>query len=155
MPIETWLPLAVYYEDVTAAAAHKQALLDAVIQYREDSPKRELNPDAANECAPGLNTGDRGILNSNPLNCASVSYEPKEARRILFPSKTPHSVQAGNLDGLRVLLSYDVAFTAREDEVRPFHEFLLPSPTTWRRFAPMASSVEEESATLAGGDSDE
>jgi uncharacterized protein (TIGR02466 family) len=35
MPIDTWFPLAVYYEDLPEAAHHKQALMDAVLHLEE------------------------------------------------------------------------------------------------------------------------
>ena len=134
-----------------ARHTHASADLSAVywVNSPPDSGKLTLwDPSPRNECAPGLNGRDGEIVKPNPLNYDSVSYEPKEGRLVLFPAKTPHSVEAGDIDGLRVSLTCDVTLTTREDEDRPFYEFLLPSPTTWRKFAPMSSYVEEESATL-------
>ena len=47
MAIETWFPLAIYYDDLPNAAKHQQALLDAVIQLEGDGAERRNYPEMA------------------------------------------------------------------------------------------------------------
>jgi uncharacterized protein (TIGR02466 family) len=47
MPIETWFPLAIYYEDLAEAPQHQQALLAAVLQLERDGAERRAYPEMA------------------------------------------------------------------------------------------------------------
>ena len=47
MPIDTWFPLAVYYEDLPNAAQHKEAMLAAVFQLEQAVVKRRNFPEMA------------------------------------------------------------------------------------------------------------
>ena len=42
MPLETWFPLAIYYEDLPEASHHKTALLEAVADLRAAALPRDL-----------------------------------------------------------------------------------------------------------------
>ncbi len=47
MPIETWFPLAIYYEDLTDAPQHHQSLVTAVLELEQNSAERRNYPDMA------------------------------------------------------------------------------------------------------------
>jgi uncharacterized protein (TIGR02466 family) len=47
MPIETWFPLAIYYEDLVDAPQHQQDLVDAVLQLERDGAERRNYPEMA------------------------------------------------------------------------------------------------------------
>jgi uncharacterized protein (TIGR02466 family) len=47
MPIDTWFPLAVYYEDLPAAPQHKAALLAAILQLEGAVEERRNFPEVA------------------------------------------------------------------------------------------------------------
>ena len=47
MPVDTWFPLAVYYEDLPDAAAHKKQLIDAALQLEKDGHERRAFPEMA------------------------------------------------------------------------------------------------------------
>lgn len=47
MPIDTWFPLAIYYEDLPDAAAHRTELLEAVLQLEEAVNTRRNFPEMA------------------------------------------------------------------------------------------------------------
>lgn len=47
MPIDTWFPLAVYYDDLPQAAQHRQALLTAILQLEEAAGERRNFPEMA------------------------------------------------------------------------------------------------------------
>jgi uncharacterized protein (TIGR02466 family) len=47
MPIETWFPLAVYYDDLLDAPKYQQTLLDAVLQLERDGAERRNYPEMA------------------------------------------------------------------------------------------------------------
>jgi uncharacterized protein (TIGR02466 family) len=47
MPIDTWFPLAIYYEDLPDAPLHQQSLLDAVLKLENDSTERFNYPEMA------------------------------------------------------------------------------------------------------------
>jgi uncharacterized protein (TIGR02466 family) len=47
MPIEAWFPLAVYYEDLAAAADHRLALLETVLQLEQEGDARRAYPEMA------------------------------------------------------------------------------------------------------------
>lgn len=95
-----------------------------------------INEFKLNECSPGLTGHSDALVEGNPLNYTHVGYAPVEGRLMLFPSKIPHEVTAfqGEGEGARVSASFDIAITARRDELRPSYEFLTPDPVTWRPF---------------------
>lgn len=47
MPIDTWFPLAVYYEDLPKAAHHRAALLAAVLELEQQGAERRAFPEMA------------------------------------------------------------------------------------------------------------
>jgi uncharacterized protein (TIGR02466 family) len=47
MPIETWFPLAIYYEDLLDAPKHQQTLLATVLQLERDGAERRNYPEMA------------------------------------------------------------------------------------------------------------
>ncbi len=47
MPIETWFPLAIYYDDLPDASEHQQALLDAVMQLEHQGAEPRNYPEMA------------------------------------------------------------------------------------------------------------
>jgi uncharacterized protein (TIGR02466 family) len=47
MPIETWFPLAIYYEDLPDAAKHQQSLVEAVLQLETTGSERRNYPEMA------------------------------------------------------------------------------------------------------------
>ncbi len=47
MPIETWFPLAIYYEDLVDAPKYQQDLLTAVLQLEQDGIDRRAHPEMA------------------------------------------------------------------------------------------------------------
>jgi uncharacterized protein (TIGR02466 family) len=47
MPIDTWFPLAIYYDDLPDAPLHQPLLLDAVLQLENDSTERFNYPEMA------------------------------------------------------------------------------------------------------------
>jgi uncharacterized protein (TIGR02466 family) len=47
MPIEAWFPLAIYYEDLPEAAAHRQSLLETVLQLEQGGDDRRAYPEMA------------------------------------------------------------------------------------------------------------
>jgi uncharacterized protein (TIGR02466 family) len=47
MPIETWFPLAIYYEDLADAPKHQQSLLAAVLQLEQAGAERRNYPEMA------------------------------------------------------------------------------------------------------------
>jgi uncharacterized protein (TIGR02466 family) len=47
MAIETWFPLAIYYEDLPEAPKHQQALLEAVMRLEESGAERRNYPEMA------------------------------------------------------------------------------------------------------------
>ena len=47
MPIETWFPLAIYYEDLPDAPKHQHELLAAVLQLERDGAERRNYPEMA------------------------------------------------------------------------------------------------------------
>lgn len=47
MPIDTWFPLAVYYEDLPDAASHNEALLATILQLEQNSGDRRHFPENA------------------------------------------------------------------------------------------------------------
>jgi uncharacterized protein (TIGR02466 family) len=47
MPIDTWFPLAIYYEDLPDAAQHKQSLVEAVLQLEKDGHAPRNYPEMA------------------------------------------------------------------------------------------------------------
>ena len=47
MPVDTWFPLAVYYEDLPEAIAHKKQLIDAALQLEQDGYERRAFPEMA------------------------------------------------------------------------------------------------------------
>ena len=47
MPIDTWFPLAIYYEDLPAAAHHKQSLIEAVLQLEQEGHAPRNYPEMA------------------------------------------------------------------------------------------------------------
>lgn len=47
MPIDTWFPLAIYYEDLAGSAAHKDALVEAVHRLREGGREKRTPEQAA------------------------------------------------------------------------------------------------------------
>jgi uncharacterized protein (TIGR02466 family) len=47
MPIETWFPLAIYFDDLANAPQHQQALLAAVLQLERDGDDRRAYPEMA------------------------------------------------------------------------------------------------------------
>lgn len=47
MPIDTWFPLAVYYEDLPEAAEHKESLLKAILQLEASVAERRNFPEMA------------------------------------------------------------------------------------------------------------
>jgi hypothetical protein len=88
MPIDTWFPLAVYYEDLPAASHHKQALMDAVLQLEKDGLEPRNYPEMAW-------TGDlHGVeqIHTDPRFTKSVgSYEflaPPPSQRRQFGHST-------------------------------------------------------------------
>ncbi|MEM8614090.1 MAG: TIGR02466 family protein [Cyanobacteria bacterium P01_H01_bin.105] len=47
MPIDHWFPLAVYYQDLPEATAHKKQLIDAALQLEQDGYERRAFPEMA------------------------------------------------------------------------------------------------------------
>ncbi len=47
MPLDTWFPLAIYYEDLPEARQHKAALIDAVLQLEADGHEPRNFPEMA------------------------------------------------------------------------------------------------------------
>ncbi|MEM6255669.1 MAG: TIGR02466 family protein [Cyanobacteria bacterium P01_D01_bin.156] len=47
MPVDTWFPLAVYYEDLADANLHKKRLMDAALQLEQDGYERRAFPEMA------------------------------------------------------------------------------------------------------------
>ncbi|MBD1825613.1 hypothetical protein H6F51_24395 [Cyanobacteria bacterium FACHB-DQ100] len=47
MPIETWFPLAIYYEDLPDAAKHQQSLIKAVLQLEKEAIEPRNYPEMA------------------------------------------------------------------------------------------------------------
>jgi uncharacterized protein (TIGR02466 family) len=47
MPIETWFPLAIYYDDLPDAPNHQQHLLDTVLQLEQTGAERRNYPEMA------------------------------------------------------------------------------------------------------------
>ncbi|MBE9065746.1 hypothetical protein IQ260_03670 [Leptolyngbya cf. ectocarpi LEGE 11479] len=47
MPVDTWFPLAIYYEDLPEATAHKKQLIDAALQLEKDGYERRAFPEMA------------------------------------------------------------------------------------------------------------
>jgi hypothetical protein len=47
MPIETWFPLAIYYEDLPDAAKHQQSLVDAVLRLEQAGDAHRNYPEMA------------------------------------------------------------------------------------------------------------
>jgi uncharacterized protein (TIGR02466 family) len=47
MPLETWFPLAIYYDDLEDAAAHRQTLLETVLKLERDGYERRAYPEMA------------------------------------------------------------------------------------------------------------
>ena len=47
MPVDTWFPLAVYYEDLPDASAHRADLMAAAIQLEQDGYERRAFPEMA------------------------------------------------------------------------------------------------------------
>lgn len=47
MPIETWFPLAIYYDDLQDASAHQQSLIDAVLQLEQAGAEPRNYPEMA------------------------------------------------------------------------------------------------------------
>lgn len=47
MPIDTWFPLAVYYEDLPEAANHRAAMLAAVLELEQQGAERRAFPEMA------------------------------------------------------------------------------------------------------------
>jgi uncharacterized protein (TIGR02466 family) len=47
MPIETWFPLAIYYDDLEDAPKYQQSLFDAVLQLERDGAERRAYPELA------------------------------------------------------------------------------------------------------------
>jgi len=47
MPIDTWFPLAIYYEDLPNAAQHQPALLTAILQLEAAVKERRNFPEMA------------------------------------------------------------------------------------------------------------
>ena len=47
MPIDTWFPLAVYYEDLPGAVGQKKQLIDAALQLEQDGYERRAFPEMA------------------------------------------------------------------------------------------------------------
>ena len=47
MPVDTWFPLAVYYEDLPDAIAHKKQLMTAALQLEKDGYERRAFPEMA------------------------------------------------------------------------------------------------------------
>jgi hypothetical protein len=47
MPIETWFPLAIYYEDLAEAPDHKEDLLATVLELEKNGEERRAYPELA------------------------------------------------------------------------------------------------------------
>jgi uncharacterized protein (TIGR02466 family) len=47
MPIDTWFPLAIYYEDLPAAAQHQETLLKAILELEQAVTERRNFPEMA------------------------------------------------------------------------------------------------------------
>ena len=47
MPVDTWFPLAIYYEDLADATVYKKQLIDAAIQLEKDGHARRAFPEMA------------------------------------------------------------------------------------------------------------
>jgi uncharacterized protein (TIGR02466 family) len=47
MPIETWFPLGIYYEDLADAPTHQKMLFDTVLQLEREGLERHGNPEMA------------------------------------------------------------------------------------------------------------
>ena len=47
MPVDTWFPLAVYYEDLPGAVSQKKQLIDAALQLEQDGYERRAFPEMA------------------------------------------------------------------------------------------------------------
>jgi uncharacterized protein (TIGR02466 family) len=47
MPIETWFPLAIYYDDLLDSSSHRQTLLDTVMELERAGSERRAYPEMA------------------------------------------------------------------------------------------------------------
>ncbi len=121
MPIETWFPLAIYFDDLADAPQHRQALLEAVLQLERDGEDRRAYPEMSW-------TGDL-----HGVEQIQVVYPPVAGRLLMFPAKQRHAVTLNETSDLRVSLSFDIVLTAKDGETGSY-EFLASSPSQWRRF---------------------
>ncbi len=93
-----------------------------------------FNDHCPNEISHGISTGMTGsYFERNAFNYNSAQYSPVEGRLVLFPAKLTHSVEPNLTDEERISVSFDLIVTSREDQVRGSHEFLMPSPSQWKK----------------------
>lgn len=93
-----------------------------------------------------------GYKRENLFNTPRVNYQPEDGWLILFPSSLNHAVEANDSTDYRVSISYDLILTATEPSSNTkAPEFLMPSPTRWRKAslhskqAPAASAKSSQS----------
>lgn len=93
-----------------------------------------FNDNRPNEISHGIGSGMTGsYFERNMFNYNSAEYSPVEGRLLLFPAKLTHSVEPNMTDDDRISVSLDLIITSREDQVRGSHEFLMPSPSQWKK----------------------
>lgn len=120
--------------------AHPTAHLSAVyyVSIPAEGPPGKicfLNDARPNELFEGLGSHmTNGYKTQNPLNTHKVNYEPADGWLFIFPSSLRHFVESNNSTGYRISLSYDLILTSAEQgSLNQTPEFLMPSPTRWRK----------------------
>ena len=124
-----------------ARHAHHTAHLSAV--YYVAAPTegdagqiRFLNDNRPNELCSGIGSDmTNGYSEFNALNYGSALYQAIPGRLLLFPAKQTHAVEPNQTDEARVSVSYDLIITSRGTPEEGHHEFLMPSPTMWKRIS--------------------
>ena len=120
--------------------AHHTAHLSAV--YYVSIPKegdpgeiRFFNDKKPNQLYSGISSSmTSGYKSYNELNYGSALYPPIEGRLFLFPSTLTHEVEENMTDEERISISYDLVLTAAENDTQKSPEFLMPSPSKWRKY---------------------
>lgn len=137
-----------------ARHAHHTAHL-SVVYYVAAAPDttdagqiRFINDARMNELAPGIGSDmTRGYSEMNALNFGSALYQPVPGRILVFPAKQTHAVEPNLTDVERVSVSYDLVLTARDAPGEGHHEFLMPSPSIWRRIGHGTAQARERRTT--------
>lgn len=120
--------------------AHHTAHLSAVyyVSVPDEGDPGEIrffNDSKPNQLYKGVSSSMTGGYKTyNELNYGSALYPPIEGRLFLFPSTLTHQVEENMTDEERISISYDLVLTAAEDDTQKSPEFLMPSPSKWRKY---------------------